>query len=205
MALSASAEDWKPLKVRVPQVSDPGNAAQLAADLEREWLELGKYNVQGCFEYFSRTILRTLAPQMMLYKAARLCNPLSMLALQFSPATVRELLEDKALQAFAPLLKKFDVDALITQLPAYKAAVAGLADRDPAFSVEHIMEFWRMRLTDAPEWCLLVQYMATLHPASAGAERVFSLMKASFGKRQTDALEDYVSGSVMLQYNKRET
>jgi hypothetical protein len=40
--------------------------------------------------------------------------------------------------------------------------------------------------------------------SSAAAEGVFSILKKSFGREQKEALEDYVSTSVMLQINKRE-
>ena len=45
--------------------------------------------------------------------------------------------------------------------------------------------------------------MSLLQPSSGAAERVFSVLNNSFGKRQLSTLEDYVEASVMLQYNKR--
>ena len=36
----------------------------------------------------------------------------------------------------------------------------------------------------------------------AAAERVFSLLKASFNERQDGSLQDYIEASLMLQYNK---
>ena len=38
---------------------------------------------------------------------------------------------------------------------------------------------------------------------SAAAERVFSLLSNSFKENQQNALEDYISTSVMLQYNSK--
>ena len=38
---------------------------------------------------------------------------------------------------------------------------------------------------------------------SAASERVFSLVKATFGKANDRMLADGVQGSVMLRYNKR--
>ena len=43
-----------------------------------------------------------------------------------------------------------------------------------------------------------------IQPSSAAAERVFSLLKASFNERQDGSLQDYIESSLMLQYNKRE-
>jgi hypothetical protein len=39
-------------------------------------------------------------------------------------------------------------------------------------------------------------------PNSAGAERVFSLLKTLFGSNQDIALSDYIRGSIMFCYNK---
>ena len=41
-----------------------------------------------------------------------------------------------------------------------------------------------------------------LQPSSAAAERVFSVLKNSFGEQQIHSLQDYIESSVMLQYNK---
>ena len=40
-------------------------------------------------------------------------------------------------------------------------------------------------------------------PSSAAAERVFSLLSASFHEEQENALSDYLQASAMLQYNNR--
>ena len=41
-----------------------------------------------------------------------------------------------------------------------------------------------------------------VQPSSAAAERVFSLLRNSFGERQQSSLQDYIETSIMLQYNK---
>ena len=50
-------------------------------------------------------------------------------------------------------------------------------------------EKWRLAAT-----ALFVQ------PSSAAAERVFSLLKSSFGDQQEAALQDYIETSLMLQF-----
>ena len=42
-----------------------------------------------------------------------------------------------------------------------------------------------------------------VQPSSAAAERVFSLLENSFTKLQERSLQDYVSLSIMLQYNSK--
>ena len=53
-----------------------------------------------------------------------------------------------------------------------------------------------------PEWSKAAQHVLLLQPSSAAAERVFSLLNASFGNSQENTLEDYLEASLMLQYNK---
>ena len=48
-----------------------------------------------------------------------------------------------------------------------------------------------------------VKKFLLIQPSSAAAERVFSLLKASFGDQQDSCLQDYVQASLMMQYNKR--
>jgi hypothetical protein len=38
-------------------------------------------------------------------------------------------------------------------------------------------------------------------PNSAGAERVFSLLKILFGSNQDNSLSDYIRGLIVLRYN----
>ena len=45
--------------------------------------------------------------------------------------------------------------------------------------------------------------IALCQPSSAAAERVFSLLNASFTAQQLTAMVDYIEGSIKLQYNKR--
>ena len=58
-------------------------------------------------------------------------------------------------------------------------------------------------------WChrqeeRLPRYGGKASPtSSAAAERVFSILKASFNEQQDCALVDYIQASVMAQYNKR--
>ena len=52
---------------------------------------------------------------------------------------------------------------------------------------------------------LLCNYYVILliQPSSAAAEHVFSLLENSFTKRHECSLQDYVSLSIMLQYNSK--
>ena len=49
---------------------------------------------------------------------------------------------------------------------------------------------------------IFLRFFLTVIQISA-AERVFSILKASFNEQQDCALVDYIQASVMAQYNKR--
>ena len=44
--------------------------------------------------------------------------------------------------------------------------------------------------------------VALVQPSSAAAERVFSLLKASYGPQQERTLQEHIECSLMLQYNR---
>jgi len=51
----------------------------------------------------------------------------------------------------------------------------------------------------------VAQILAVLPTSSAACERVFSLLRLMFGKRQDRSLEDYIQAAVMLRDNGRST
>ena len=71
---------------------------------------------------------------------------------------------------------------------------------DPSINV---LEWWKDNQEVLPIWSSAASKIVLLQPSSAAAERVFSLLNASFDKTQQSSLEDYVESSIMLQYNKR--
>lgn len=85
------------------------------------------------------------------------------------------------------------------ELPAYMAAAVQL----PA--EKNVQSWWAAHRSALPAWSSLVQKLLLLCPSSAATERVFSIMRNSFDKRQEAALSDYIEGSCMLQYNNRDT
>ena len=66
-----------------------------------------------------------------------------------------------------------------------------------------IIKFWRLNKVRLPYLALLVRYAYCITPSSASVERVFSLLKNSFGAQQNLSLEDYIEASLMFQYNNR--
>ena len=80
-------------------------------------------------------------------------------------------------------------------MPTYLAATEDITpDID-------IMNWWKRHEKEMPAWSEACKLVVLVQPSSAAAERVFSLLQNSFTKRQQSSLEDYVSLSIMMQYN----
>ena len=73
--------------------------------------------------------------------------------------------------------------------------------RSTGSSEINIQAWWKNHEGEIPAWSKACKLMLLVQPSSAAAERVFSLLQNSFNGKQTRALEDYVSASVMMQYN----
>ena len=54
-----------------------------------------------------------------------------------------------------------------------------------------------------PAWAQAGQIILAFTCNSAGAEHVFSMLKAMFGDQQSDSMADYIQIAIMLRANKR--
>ena len=128
-----------------------------------------------------------LEPAMQVFKEAR----------HFSPTIVGELKPVASDLDILQSLCSADISSLKTELALYLAAVEDLSQSvDPT-------KWWETHQEQLPHWASAYRKVILIQPSSVAAERVFSILTSSFGHLQTSSLEDYVSPSVMLQYNKR--
>ena len=162
---------------------------QNVAALERE----AKRTVEPAIQCFLRKFNVDLHNTLRALQAARVMCRVTVQWLRSTPANV------KALRQF-PFLDSHDVIAsLVTELPTYIAAA-----QDVRMSCEEDKVKWlRQQSDNLPNWSSAVMKVLLVQPSSAAAERVFSLLNASFNDLQDHALVDYLQASVMLQYNKR--
>ena len=87
---------------------------------------------------------------------------------------------------------------LKASLAAYKAACIELPDDFD------LLRWWRIKKKDLPAWARLLRIVLLLAPSSAAVERVFSIMRRSFGPHQDLAMGDIIRTSLTLQYNYRD-
>lgn len=98
-----------------------------------------------------------------------------------------------------------DSDAIINglkaELPVYLAAAEDV--NVTVLNEEQKVKWWHRQEERLPRWATAVKQVPLIQPSSAAAERVFSILKASFNEQQDRALVDYIQANVMAQYNKR--
>ena len=101
-----------------------------------------------------------------------------------------------------------DITSMEAEYPAFvqEAKILDVRDNDvnPVPSMDRIEDFWHFKRIKFPALSKLVKFAYTCTASSASVERLFSLLKRSFSLQQMKfALEDYVEGSVMLQFNRK--
>ena len=100
------------------------------------------------------------------------------------------------MQAFSVIFHDCDPDfGLKAELPVYLAA----AEDVNVLNEEQKVEWWHKQEERLPRWVTAVKQVLLIQPSSAAAERVFSILKASFNEQQDCALVDYIQASVMAQ------
>ena len=146
--------------------------------------------IDPAYAYFRVKFDNDLQPALQVFKAAR----------YFSPVTTSELKPTTSnldiLQSLS-FLTSADITNLKAELPLYLAATEELSPTvDPT-------KWWERHREDLPHWASAFRKVVLLQPSSATAERVFSLLTNAFGHLQESSLKDYISASIMFQYNKR--
>ena len=84
-----------------------------------------------------------------------------------------------------PFFAQSEIDGLKEELPSY---LARAVDVDEQFDS---LEWWKLNTISLPRWSAAVRRALLVQPSSAAAERVFSLLKLSFGGQQDNSLQDY--------------
>ena len=146
--------------------------------------------MQPGIAYFNRQLSTSLQIPLQAFKAARLFSPYKAYTMKPDDKMVDSLQVFPFLIHLIPLLK--------SEMPLYIAKTADVSkemdDADP-------LEWWKLNASELPYWSSAARKVLVLQPSSAAAERVFSLLKASFSDQQDSSLQDYIEASLMLQYN----
>lgn len=123
--------------------------------------------IQPGFSYFRRQISTNLQEAVAIFKAARLFSP-HMVNIMRPTATCINTL------SVFPSLTPQVLSELKDELPLYMSKASGV-DRSVC-----PLEWWRLNCEHLPKWSVEARKVFLIQPSSAAAERVFSLLKASF-------------------------
>jgi hypothetical protein len=153
-----------------------------------------------------------------LLKCARLVNPFRACELVDDLAGCLPLVDelvsttlvgDEYLSTFPLLSKNRErLNSLKAELPEYIRRVQDLRGHESdALTVEEkskeISAWWAKHASELPVWAELARDIFLLSPSSAAIERLFSILRYTFGDDQKTAKEDYVETACMLQFNSR--
>ena len=101
------------------------------------------------------------------FKAARLFSLSKLSEMNPSVNAIDSLCSFRFLSPFIPGLKK--------EYPQY---IAFTEDIDPSY--DHLL-FWNRHEANLPKWSKAVKSVLLVQPSSAASERIFSLLRNSFG------------------------
>ena len=92
------------------------------------------------------------------------------------------------------------------ELPVYLAAAEDVIfEGDSTEKGKKKVGWWRDHSQDLLHWSAAAKKVFLVQPSSAAAERVFSLLAATFTNQQVCALQDYLETSLMVRYNKQKS
>lgn len=101
-----------------------------------------------------------------------------------------------SLGAFPFLNNQSILNSLKIELPTYLALAQDVSSEYDTLS------WWKGHSQGPPCWSSAAWDVLLVQSSSATSERVFSLLKASFGPQQDCSSQDYIELSLMLQFNK---
>ena len=173
------------------------NAEAVANDLskgpvtcKRSLMEYARSCVEPGIIYFNRQLKSSLKVSLQAFKVGRMFSPIKVYTMKPDNAMVDSLV-------VFPFITRTMINELKAELPTYIAKTVDVSsDMDP-------LEWWKLHCSELPSWSSAAKKALLVQPSSGSAERVFSLLKSSFGDQQDHSLKDYIEASLMLQYNKR--
>ena len=159
-------------------------------DVEMKWMRHARDCIKPAMKYFDEHLKAELMnTPMKAFKAARYFSPHFLKQIKPECADLNSLLN-------LPFITPSQLSELREEFPKYAVLTEELSNTISS------LQFWNNNALSLPKWSHAAQHVFLLQPSSAAAERVFSVLNNTFGKRQFRTLEDYIEASVMLQYNK---
>lgn len=129
------------------------------------------------------------APALALFRAAKLTDYTYMKTHKYSDADVRTML-------LFPFVDESMVMGLLWEKEDFFMFAT---DTDNHYGY---LAFWDLYKKKLPVWHALVMDIVLVQPSPAFMERVFSILRACFDKRQEQVYSDRICASALLKYNR---
>ena len=171
-------------------------------------IDKAKKIVKGGVDYFNLTVIGKLADDLEVFRVCRYVNPIWIGDKFINPNLVKEFVGAVTAVSHLKRFSTDDIKGMAADFFQYKREVSEFV-RTPdegkyITQMERSSTFWTGVHSRLPHLAKLARFCFSLTPSSAGAERVFSMLKNSFTINQLrSSLEDYTACSVMLQHNKK--
>ena len=160
-------------------------------DVQLKWMKHARLCIQPALDYYQEHLQASImSVPLRAFKAARVFDP------HFLNKTKPEHIVLNTLSAFSFITEPVLLN-LKQEFPLYVAAV-----EDISGDLDAIL-FWKQYANNIPTWKETTAKVLLLQPSSAAAERVFSILKNSFGDQQLRSLEDYLETSLIVQHNDK--
>ena len=137
--------------------------------LLQQLVTYGRSCVKPGLDYFLAKFLHDLSNSVSAFKSAQLLIPSKVVEMR--PTAV----EVGSLKAFSFLNNPMLLQNLKAELGAYLAKTAAVSPE-----IDTLL-WWQNHSIDLPHWSSAVKDVVLVQPSSSAAERVFSLLNASFG------------------------
>ena len=182
----------------------------------RQWLEVREMDewkrlaaaAKGGITYLRNRLTGNLPPQQRNFDCSHMYEVLRVVQ-AFDPSWAALHLDANVVNALAAVTPLRNMtQALLSELPAYQTAVAGVVidhsegKQDHTFT-KQVLNWWAVNGSTFPAWAEAAQIVFSFTPNSAAAERVFSMLKLMFGDLQMETLADIIQTALMLRINKR--
>ena len=155
-------------------------------DMEEHLIDHAKSCVQPEIYYYFQQLSTNMKGPLETFKDAQLFSLSKLNEMNQSVNAIDSLCSFRFLSPFIPGLKE--------EFPQY---IALTEDIDSSY--DHLF-FSNRHEANLPNWSKAVKSVLLVQPFSGASERIFSLLRNSFGERQNLSLQDYIEASLMLQY-----
>jgi hypothetical protein len=169
------------------------------------FVKVGRVCAEGAFNWYEEKYDEPdLKAQVDMFKSARLCDPRQhRLLTAHSSDTVAMKIYISALKS-VPGITEFDIENLLSEVGKYLATCRSdpISENYRGLKPAVALQMWfHKHQADIPAWSHAFDQCLLIMPSSCAAERVFSLLKATFGEKYFYICIEFLYMYYVYRYN----